>query len=185
MDESPMSAANAGTNTRTMRMGISLPVWRTRKRIQSSGRPRSSSLGLTSEAIRVAPANAATTRLLDRGDHLAEPGHAAAVVWALEAQTPAVAAAMRPAPSWRARHTGLDRRFRSRLAVHHLPLRGAPDGLADPWVDRRGCGSQPDRRGGVALAGGRGGALGGLDAQRLPLQRAPGSAHRLVGRVLE
>ncbi|TMD34689.1 MAG: hypothetical protein E6I95_05445 [Chloroflexi bacterium] len=50
-------------------------------------------LGLTSEAIRTAPANEPTTRLLARGDHLAEQGHAAAVVWALEAQTPAVAEA--------------------------------------------------------------------------------------------
>jgi pyrroloquinoline-quinone synthase len=51
------------------------------------------SLGLTSEAIRTAPANDATTRLLDRGDQLVEQGQAAAVVWALEAQTPAVAEA--------------------------------------------------------------------------------------------
>ena len=50
-------------------------------------------LGLTSEAIRTAPANEPTTRLLARGDHLAEQVHAAAVVWALEAQTPAVAEA--------------------------------------------------------------------------------------------
>jgi pyrroloquinoline-quinone synthase len=50
-------------------------------------------LGLTSEAIRTAPANEPTTRLLARGDQLAEQGHAAAVVWALEAQTPAVAEA--------------------------------------------------------------------------------------------
>jgi pyrroloquinoline quinone (PQQ) biosynthesis protein C len=50
-------------------------------------------LGLTSEAIRTAPANDATTRLLDRGDQLVEQGQAAAVVWALEAQTPAVAEA--------------------------------------------------------------------------------------------
>jgi len=50
-------------------------------------------LGLTSEAIRTAPANEATARLLARGDKLAEQGQAAAVVWALEAQTPAVAGA--------------------------------------------------------------------------------------------
>ena len=50
-------------------------------------------LGLSSEAIRVAPANAATTRLVERGDELATQGHAAAAVWALEAQTPAVAGA--------------------------------------------------------------------------------------------
>src|SRR3989442_4908361 len=197
MDESPMSAANAGTNTRTMRMGISLPVWRTKSEpslaigrdprdwadvichataahphqlpemsrvmdqmldqavtrwnlldhsfyqrwthgtltrdelcdyIKQYGHvvravPRwleqvrggdtaqlarhvdeershvalwekfGEALGLTSEAIRTAPANEPTTRLLARGDHLAEQGHAAAVVWALEAQTPAVAEA--------------------------------------------------------------------------------------------
>lgn len=50
-------------------------------------------LGVTSEAIRRAPANEATARLLARGDQLVEEGHAAAVVWALEAQTPAVAGA--------------------------------------------------------------------------------------------
>ncbi len=50
-------------------------------------------LGMTSEAIRMAPANAATTRLVERGDELADQGQAAAVVWALEVQTPAVAAA--------------------------------------------------------------------------------------------
>jgi pyrroloquinoline-quinone synthase len=50
-------------------------------------------LGLTSEAIRTAPANEATARLLARGDKLVEQGQAAAVVWALEAQTPAVARA--------------------------------------------------------------------------------------------
>jgi pyrroloquinoline-quinone synthase len=50
-------------------------------------------LGLTSEAIRTAPANEATARLLARGDKLVEQGQAAAVVWALEAQTPAVAGA--------------------------------------------------------------------------------------------
>ena len=50
-------------------------------------------LGLTSEAIRTAPANEATARLLARGDKLVEQGQAVAVVWALEAQTPAVAGA--------------------------------------------------------------------------------------------
>ncbi len=50
-------------------------------------------LGLGSEAIRLAPANEATARLLQRGDELAANGQAAAVVWALEAQTPAVAGA--------------------------------------------------------------------------------------------
>jgi pyrroloquinoline-quinone synthase len=49
--------------------------------------------GLSAEAIRSAPANAATATLLSRGDDLAADGHAAAVVWALEAQTPAVAGA--------------------------------------------------------------------------------------------
>jgi pyrroloquinoline-quinone synthase len=50
-------------------------------------------LGLSSDAIRATPANAATARLLQRGDEMAATGQAAAVVWALEVQTPAVAAA--------------------------------------------------------------------------------------------
>jgi pyrroloquinoline-quinone synthase len=50
-------------------------------------------LGLSSAAIGSAAANAATTKLLQLGDELAVMGHAATVVWALEAQTPAVAAA--------------------------------------------------------------------------------------------
>jgi pyrroloquinoline-quinone synthase len=50
-------------------------------------------LGLSSEAIRHAPANAATARLIQRGDELASGGEAAPAVWALEAQTPAVAGA--------------------------------------------------------------------------------------------
>jgi pyrroloquinoline-quinone synthase len=50
-------------------------------------------LGLSSEAIRLAPANAATKELVHRGDELAAQGDAAAVVWALEQQTPAVAGA--------------------------------------------------------------------------------------------
>jgi pyrroloquinoline-quinone synthase len=50
-------------------------------------------LGLSSEEIRSAPANAATARLIQRGDELATRGEAAPVVWALEAQTPAVAGA--------------------------------------------------------------------------------------------
>jgi pyrroloquinoline-quinone synthase len=50
-------------------------------------------MGLSSDAIRSAPANAATANLLQRGDELAAQGQAAAVVWALEAQTPAVAGA--------------------------------------------------------------------------------------------
>lgn len=50
-------------------------------------------LGLSSEAIRLAPANGATAQLLERGNDLAANGHAAAVVWALEAQTPVVAGA--------------------------------------------------------------------------------------------
>jgi pyrroloquinoline-quinone synthase len=52
-----------------------------------------SALGLSSEAIRLAPANAATKELMQRGDELAAQGDAAAVVWALEQQTPAVAGA--------------------------------------------------------------------------------------------
>ena len=50
-------------------------------------------LGVSPEAIRLAPANEATAALLERGDELASRGEAAAAVWALEAQTPAVAAA--------------------------------------------------------------------------------------------
>jgi pyrroloquinoline-quinone synthase len=50
-------------------------------------------LGLSSESIRLAPANAATAELVRRGDELAAKGEAAPVVWALEAQTPAVAGA--------------------------------------------------------------------------------------------
>jgi pyrroloquinoline-quinone synthase len=50
-------------------------------------------LGLTSDAIRLAPANAATAQLIRCGDELAAKGEAAPVVWALEAQTPAVAGA--------------------------------------------------------------------------------------------
>src|ERR1700736_4100308 len=50
-------------------------------------------LGLSSDSISNAPANAATARLIQRGDELAAGGEAAPVVWALETQTPAVAAA--------------------------------------------------------------------------------------------
>jgi pyrroloquinoline-quinone synthase len=50
-------------------------------------------LGLSSEAIRIEPANVATTRLLESGDELASQGQAAPAVWALETQTPAVAGA--------------------------------------------------------------------------------------------
>ncbi len=50
-------------------------------------------LGLSADAIRVAPANGATAKLIQRGDELAGKGEAAPVVWALEAQTPAVAGA--------------------------------------------------------------------------------------------
>ncbi len=50
-------------------------------------------LGLSTDAIRFAPANAATAKLVRRGDELTAKGEAAAVVWALEAQTPAVAGA--------------------------------------------------------------------------------------------
>ncbi len=50
-------------------------------------------LGLSSEAIRLAPSNAVTAKLVERGDELAAQGDAAAVVWALEQQTPAVAGA--------------------------------------------------------------------------------------------
>ena len=50
-------------------------------------------LGLTPDGIGSTPANAATAKLLQLGDELAAVGQAAAVVWALEVQTPAVAAA--------------------------------------------------------------------------------------------
>ena len=50
-------------------------------------------LGLSSDAIRSTPANPATARLVQAGNKLAANGQAAAVVWALEAQTPAVAGA--------------------------------------------------------------------------------------------
>ncbi len=51
------------------------------------------SLGLSSDEIRLEPANAATSELIRRGDRLAADGEAAPAVWALEAQTPAVAGA--------------------------------------------------------------------------------------------
>lgn len=50
-------------------------------------------LGLSSDAIRLAPANAATAKLIRCGAELAAKGDAAPAVWALEAQTPAVAGA--------------------------------------------------------------------------------------------
>jgi len=50
-------------------------------------------LGLSSDAIRDEPANEATAKLIRCGDELAAMGQAAPVVWALEAQTPAVAGA--------------------------------------------------------------------------------------------
>lgn len=50
-------------------------------------------LGLSADAIHQAAANAATARLIQRGDELAAIGEAAPVVWALEVQTPAVAGA--------------------------------------------------------------------------------------------
>ncbi len=50
-------------------------------------------LGLSADAIRVAPANAATSKLIQNGDELAAKGQAAPVVWALETQTPVVAGA--------------------------------------------------------------------------------------------
>jgi pyrroloquinoline-quinone synthase len=51
------------------------------------------SLGLSSDAIRSTPANPATARLIQAGNELVADGQAAVVVWALEAQTPAVAGA--------------------------------------------------------------------------------------------
>jgi|ERR1700694_3695597 len=50
-------------------------------------------LGLSSNAIHLAPANPATAKLLRSGEDLAAKDQAAAVVWALESQTPAVATA--------------------------------------------------------------------------------------------
>lgn len=49
--------------------------------------------GLSAEAIRSAPANPATAKLIRYGDELAAKGEAAPVVWALETQTPAGAGA--------------------------------------------------------------------------------------------
>ena len=51
------------------------------------------SLGLSGDAVRSTPANPATAELLEQGDRFASEGLAAAVVWALEVQTPAVAEA--------------------------------------------------------------------------------------------
>jgi pyrroloquinoline-quinone synthase len=50
-------------------------------------------LELSPDAVRSTPANAATAKLLQAGNDLAADGQAAAVVWALETQTPAVAGA--------------------------------------------------------------------------------------------
>jgi pyrroloquinoline-quinone synthase len=50
-------------------------------------------VGVSAEAIRTSPINSAAARLLELGDELVGQGQAAACVWALEAQTPAVAAA--------------------------------------------------------------------------------------------
>ena len=50
-------------------------------------------LGMSAASIRATPANSATAHLGQRGDQLAAKGMAAAAVWALEAQTPAVAQA--------------------------------------------------------------------------------------------
>jgi pyrroloquinoline-quinone synthase len=50
-------------------------------------------LGLSADAILSTPANAATAELIRSGDELVARGEAAPVVWALEAQTPAVAGA--------------------------------------------------------------------------------------------
>ena len=50
-------------------------------------------LAIDTSVIRSASANAATANLVQRGDELAAQGQAAAVVWALEVQTPAVAGA--------------------------------------------------------------------------------------------
>lgn len=50
-------------------------------------------VGLSFDEIRTSPANPATENLIRRGDELVAAGQAAAVVWALEVQTPAVAGA--------------------------------------------------------------------------------------------
>jgi pyrroloquinoline-quinone synthase len=50
-------------------------------------------LGLSADSMRSTPANAATAELVRRGAELVARGDAAPVVWALEAQTPAVAGA--------------------------------------------------------------------------------------------
>jgi pyrroloquinoline-quinone synthase len=50
-------------------------------------------VGVSADEIRFARANAATAQLIRCGDELVAAGEAAPVVWALEAQTPAVAGA--------------------------------------------------------------------------------------------
>ena len=49
-------------------------------------------LGIEADALRAIPANAATATLIARCDALAASGSGAAVVWAIEAQSPAVSA---------------------------------------------------------------------------------------------
>lgn len=49
-------------------------------------------IGIDESALRAAPANAATAALLAQGDELVSEGHGAAVVWSIEAQSPAVSA---------------------------------------------------------------------------------------------
>jgi pyrroloquinoline-quinone synthase len=49
-------------------------------------------IGIDEAALHAAPANAATAALIARGDELVCDGHGAAVVWSIEAQSPAVSA---------------------------------------------------------------------------------------------
>ena len=49
-------------------------------------------IGIDAPTLRATPANAATATLIARGDELVAQGHGAAVVWSIEAQSPAVSA---------------------------------------------------------------------------------------------
>jgi pyrroloquinoline-quinone synthase len=49
-------------------------------------------IGIDEATLRATPANAATAALITRGDELVAEGHGAAVVWSIEAQSPAVSA---------------------------------------------------------------------------------------------
>lgn len=48
--------------------------------------------GIDAATLRATPANASTAALIASGDALVDRGHGAAVVWSIEAQSPAVSA---------------------------------------------------------------------------------------------